>query len=94
MTIETEKNDCSVEPFSTDWTDVYQQLGLTLATNPIVSSIWTAVGLTVDSDSFTDLLATAVISGGAIGTPATLENKITITGVPYELCQKYSITIE
>lgn len=94
MIIETEKNDCSVEPITTNWDDVYQQLGLTLTDNPILTSVWTAVGIVVDSSAFTDLLATAIVSAGTVGTPATLENKITITGVPYELCQKYEITIE
>ena len=94
MTIETEKNDCSVEPFTVDWSDAYQLLGLTLADNPIASSDWSATGVVVDSDVINDLLATALISGGTIGTAATLQNTITMDGVSYTLCQKFNITIE
>ena len=52
------------------------------------------VDITVGSDSLTALLATAIISGGVIGTPATLENTIIIASLGFTFCQKFEITIE
>jgi len=94
MIIETTKNDCSVEPFTMDWADVYQQLGLDAVTDPITSSDWTGAGVTVGAASFTDLVATAIISAGVIGTPATLENTVAIASLGLTFCQKFAITIE
>lgn len=94
MIIETTKNDCAIEPFTVDWAAVYQQLGLDATTNPITGSSWSGTDITVGADSFTDLLATALISGGAIGTPATLENTIVIASLGFTFCQKFAITIE
>lgn len=93
MIIETTKNDCAEEPFTVDWAAVYQQLGLDATANPITSSTWTGTGITVGANSFTDLVATARISGGAIGTPATLENEINIASLSFTFCQKFEITI-
>ncbi len=94
MIIETTKNDCSVEPFTVDWADVYQQLGLDGAVNPITSSGWVGVDVTVDSDAFTGLLASAIISGGVIGAPATLSNTVVVASLGLTFCQKFAITIE
>jgi hypothetical protein len=93
MIIETTKNDCAVEPFTMDWADVYQQLGLDAVADPITASSWSGAGLTVGADSFTDLITTALISGGTIGTAATLENTIVIASLGYTFCQKFDITI-
>lgn len=94
MTIETTKNDCSVEPFTVDWAAVYQQLSLDATADPITSSTWAGTGVTIGANSFTDLLATTLISAGVAGTPATLENTIVIASLGYTFCQKLAITIE
>ncbi len=94
MIIETTKNDCGIEPFTMDWADVYQQLDLDATTDPITSSNWSGTGITVGANSFTGLVATALISGGTIGTPATLENEVVIASLGFTFCQKFVITVE
>jgi hypothetical protein len=93
MTIETEKNTCSVEPFTLDWSGVYQQLEIPEAGNPITASDWVGVDVTVDGSVYTGLLATAIVSGGVADVPATLKNTITIASLGYTFCQKFNITI-
>jgi hypothetical protein len=94
MIIETTQNDCATEPFTVNWADVYQQLGLDATADPITNSSWAGAGITVGSESLVDLLATALISGGTVGTPATLENTVTTASLGLTFCQKFSITIE
>lgn len=94
MIIETTKNECSAEPFTVDWAAVYQQLGLDAIADPITGSSWAGADITIGAESLTDLLATAIISAGVIGTPATLKNTIVIASLGLTFCQKFAITIE
>lgn len=58
--------------FGVDWED-WLASGETIS-----SSSWTVEsGITKDSDSFTDTVATAWLSGGTAGTTYTLTNEIT-----------------
>jgi hypothetical protein len=56
-----------------DWTDYLQ--GKT-----ILSSEWSATGITVESSSFTNNATAAVLSGGERGRNYNVTNRITFTG--------------
>jgi len=57
------KDPNSVEDFALNWT-------LEIGSDTISSATWSAVGVTVDSDSLAGAVTTARLSGGTVGKPA------------------------
>jgi hypothetical protein len=68
------KADVGVMDFSIDY---YLWLG----TDTLATSTWIAeAGITIDSNSFTNTMATVILSGGTIGSRYKAYNTITTTG--------------
>lgn len=80
------KDPDEVDDFAIDWTERLN--GETIST-----STWTATGgVTVDSDTFTDTVATARLSGGTLNAHAVVTNRI-VTDASRTLDQSANLKI-
>ena len=70
---EFEKTDDGVLDYKIDYTNW-------ILTDTIASSTWEAVGLTIDSSSFTNADTTIFLSGGVTGQLYEVRNTIVTTG--------------
>lgn len=89
----TDKNACSREPFTLDWTDFFTKLGINPAVNPITDSTWVVNGITLGPDFLSGVLATVILEAGVAGAPATAKNTIEIASLNYRDCRTLFIEI-
>lgn len=90
----TSKKDCSKEPFTLDWSDFFELVGLDPLADTISSSVWALTGGVVSNLEDTDGAKTTILlSGGVKGTPATITNTIELAGGTYKDSRTIHLTI-
>ena len=92
----TTKSECDRGPFTFDWSDFYDKLGLDPNTDPITSSVWAI-------DSGSGVLGAEVVASpqtsvflddaDVVGETTVLENTIEIQNGVYRNCQKLYIKV-
>ena len=90
----TTKQACSKEPFSLDWSAFYALIGLDPRVNQISSSVWVITGgVSIDLESNSGGVTTALVSGGTVGETATIKNTIQVDGGTYKDCRTITLAI-
>ena len=90
----TSKKACSKEPFTLDWSDFFELVGLDPQIDTISSSVWAVTGGAVsDLEGVNGPKTTILLSGGTKGTPATITNTIELSGGTYKDCRTIHLTI-
>ena len=94
MSLKTTKPDCSVEPFTLDYTPFYEVHGLDVGTDLITSSVWVVTGGSKGAEGFTTPKTSVFLSGGTVGTPLVAKNTIEINGGTYKTCATLYIEVK
>ena len=92
--MKTDKNACSTEPFTLDWTDFFTELGVDPIANPITTSVWTLTGVTGGAEVLDGVKTSIILSGGVVGVDATAKNTVTIGSLGYGECHTLYIAIK
>ena len=86
MTTTFEKDPSAVLDYSVDWTDFLQ------TAETIATSTWVVPsGITADSDTNDDKIATIWLSGGTVGKSYELINRITTNNTPARIDERTMI---